>query len=268
MLLAGCGQDEYAMEREYYHVQKQASDIMTNPDAVPPLELKRVVEALQGFMTKYPGKKIALDAEFTIARMYAAVKDYDKAQDELIKIRKTYNKSDDVGAEAVFTRGVIYEDAKDWNAALEQYQFLTKSYPRTARGLEAPLYIAMRYKSKFQADKMMESLREAVTYYQGLAQQVPMSGLGFQARMMVAQCYSELKDWDSAVKTLEGMIQDFKGKVQTDRIMLDVASIYATQLKDPAKARAVLDQVIKDNPKAGSAKTAKAMLSQMEKEKK
>jgi len=267
VLLSGCGQDQYAIEREYYGVQKQAAAVMTNPEATPPAELQRAVDALQSFMTRYPRTNIAVDAEFTMARLYVAKKEFAKAQDEYKKIAKTYAKIESVSAEAVFLRGAAYEEEGDWTAAQAQYAFLLEAYPQTRRGLEAPMFIALRYKNKFQPDKMMSALREAITHYQSLSSKNPITPLDLQARLLIAQCYVELKEWASAAQTLEKALKDFKGKVRTENIMLDLANIYGTQIKDAAKARLLLGQVIRENPKTRSSQVAKAMLLQLEKDK-
>jgi TolA-binding protein len=264
--LAGCGQDQYAIERQYYGVQKRASEVMANPEATPPMELKQVVDTLEDFVAKHPQTNVAVDAQFTIAHLYLAVKEYSKAQDELTKIEQAYAKSDVITSEAVFQRATAYEDQGDWDSALKQYQVLIKSYPRTVNGLEAPLRIAMHYKSKFQPDNMMNSLRDAVTHYQNLALQAPRSPLALQARALIAQCYGELGEWKDAVKTLEAITEDFKGKIQTEKFMFDIAGIYAKHLKDPAAAKAVLNKVMQDNPEGRVNETAQAMLEQLKKD--
>jgi TolA-binding protein len=224
-----------------------------------------VVAVLENFTTKYPQTNVAVNAEFTIVRVYAAKKEYTKAQDELKKIGKTFSKSSAICAEALFMRGAVYEDQGDWPTALAQYEFLVQVYPGTTRGLEAPMHIALRYKDKFQPDKMISALREAITHYQSLSQQNPRTPLDLQVRLLIARCYVELKEWENVARTLEAAMADFKGKVRVDTIMLDLAGIYQTQIKDTAKAHTILDQVIKDYPKTRSSDMAKAMLSQLDK---
>jgi tetratricopeptide (TPR) repeat protein len=263
--LAGCGQDEYAIEREYYHAQKDAAAVASNPEAVPPLELKRVVDTLGSFAVRYPGTNVALDAQFTVARLYVVVKQYAKGQEEFTRIGQAYAKSEQVNSEVLFLSGVAYEEQGDWNAALKQYNTLMKSYPRTPRGLEVPLHIALRYKSKLQPENMMDSLREAVTHYENLALQAPGTQLALQARMLAAQSYSGLEDWKDAVKTLEAIIKDFKDKIQTEKIQFQVVEIYAGPLKDPAAAKDILNKLIAANPKGPVYKAATQMLKQLEK---
>jgi TolA-binding protein len=268
VVLAGCGQDQYAIEREYYSIQKQAAAVMTNPDATPPAELQIVITALERFAAKYPQAAVAVDAKFSIAKVYTAKKYYSKAQDELKQIGKDFIKSEPVCAEALFMRGAVYEDEGDWPSALAQYEFLIQVYPKSLRGIEAPMRIALWYKNKFQMDNMMQAWRQAITHYKALSKQYPVTPMDFQLRLLIARSYAELQEWENAAQTLETARADFKDKARIDAILLNLASIYHTQLKDVAKARTVLEQVIKDYPTTRSSDMAKGMLVQLNKESK
>lgn len=268
LVLAGCSQDTYSIEREYYRVQHKAGSIMKNPDAAPPNEIKRVVDTLLTFTQKYPKTNVALDAEFTIVRLYTVKKFFHEARDQIEKIINKYSDSKVICAEAVFMRGLTYEAQDDWNSAIKEYQYNILTYPETARGLEAPLYIASHYKKKFQPDKMVDALNKAVAHYKELSHQSTGTQFGLQARLLVARCYMELKDWNKAIDVLNGVIEDYKDKVRPDAMLLDIANIYYTQLKDPAKAKEFLAGVIKDYPKSPNSSLAKKFMEVIENGKK
>ncbi|MBF0331128.1 MAG: tetratricopeptide repeat protein [Candidatus Omnitrophica bacterium] len=268
ILVAGCGQDQYAIERQYYRVQQQAKNIFTNPDATPPNELATTVDALNEFMLKYPTSNIAVESQFTIAQLYVVTKAYDKAHEQLKKIKSAFDKVDVIGAEAVFMRGAAYEDEKNWAAALEQYQAVIKSYPITPKGMETPYYIAMHYKSKLQPDKMMEALREAIDHYKALTAQYPGTPLALRAQALIAQCFVELKEPENAISVLQAAAEAFKGKVPTDGMFLDIATIYYAQLKAADKAVAVLEKVIQGGPKTQAGEIARRMIQKIKEEKK
>ena len=46
LIFSGCANDDYAIEKKYWQIKKQASNIVANPHATPPNELERVVGAL------------------------------------------------------------------------------------------------------------------------------------------------------------------------------------------------------------------------------
>ena len=268
LLVAGCGQDQYAIERDYYRIQKQARSILINPDATPPNELANVVNSLDQFLIKYPKTNIAVNAQFTVAQLYIATKEYDQAHDRLKKMKKTFKDSDIICADTVFMRGGAYEAQTDWASALEQYQALIKEYPLTPRGMETPVYIAMHYKSKLQPEKMMSALREAATHYTSLSEKYPGTPLALKAQMMLAQAYLELIENETAIGVLKDTAEKFKTKIPTEGLMLDIAGIYYSQLKDADKAKEVLNKVIADHPKTPTAATAKQMIDRINETKK
>ena len=263
VLLTGCGQDQYFLERQYYRVQEQARDILKNPEATPPAELARAVAALEVFLTKYPKTNVAVDAQFTIARLYVVTKEYDQAHDQLKRIQKVFKDSDVIMAEAAFTNGAVYEEEKKWDLAVEQYQQVTKYYALTPRGIQTPFFIAMRYKDKLQPDKMIIALRDAIDHYKSLVVKFQGSPLSLKCKMMIVQCYLELKEPENAIGVLQASIEEFKGKIPVEGMMLDIAGIYYGQMKDTAKAIEVLNKVVTDFPKSEASKVAQSMIDKI-----
>ncbi len=269
ILMAGCGNghDQYSLERGFFAVQKKAQAIINNPEATPPAELKNVVDALTGFTKTDPGKKVAVDARFMIARLYLAKKEYTKVRETLAGVRSAYAKVGPVCAEAMFMDGLAWEDQGEWDRALTKYQEIMNRYPTTPRAIELPIYIAMHYKEKLKPDKMIEAFHAAEVYYAVLAEKYPRSQMGYKCRVMTAQVQAELKEWPDVIKTLETTIAEFKGNVPVVSIRLDIANIYGTKMNDKATARTLLQKIIDEDPKAPSANVARAMLDNLSKEK-
>lgn len=261
--LAGCSNDQYAIERQYYRLSKQAGKVFNNPHAVPPRELNRVVKALQNFAKKHPNSNLGLDAEFNIARLYIVKEEYDKARAYLNGMLKEYAKSGAICSEARFLIGSSYEIQDNWNQALEQYKKIVKDYPLTLRGLNMPIYIAQHYKVKFQPDKMVGAYQEAIAHYQALARKYANSPFGMNVENLVAQCYIAIKDWQNAINTFNVMIATYKDKAAMDAIMLEIAFIYQRELKDKIKAKETLQELIKEYPKSKLIKSAQALLKEV-----
>ena len=264
-LLAGCANDQYAIEKQYYQAQKQAEKIFKNPHASPPNELERVVNILSKFAEKHPQTNLAAEAEFNIARLYIVKEEYDKARTQIQKILDKYSKSEGVCSEALFLKGNSYELENKWDAALLQYKKLMQDYPITLRGLDIPIYIAQHYKVKYQPDKMVVALQEATAHYQALAAKYPKSPLAYQSHMLLAQCYIELKDWQNAVSTFSSIADTYKDKVNADGVLLNMALIYERELKDKVKAKEALERLSKEYPRSALIKTATALLKELEK---
>ena len=263
VLLAGCSQDEYSIEREYYRVQRQAGEILGNPEATPPRELAAVVDALNGFLARYPKSNVAVESQFTIARIYIATGEYAQAHEQLKKIMRLPGGSGIIQAEAMFMRGEAYEAQNEWGLALEQYQSLIREHPVTPRGLEVPVYIALHYKRKLQPEKMIEAFREAIGHYTALAEKYPATPLALQCRTTTVRCFLELNESEKAIAVLESSIKEFNGKIPVDELMLTIANIYYTRLKNVPEATAMLDRVIREFPGAASIPQARLLLDKI-----
>ena len=261
--LAGCGSDQYAIEKQYYQAQKQAEKIFKNPHASPPKELEKVVGILNNFAKKYPQNNLAVSADFDIARLYIIKEEYDKARMHLKTLLSKYSKSEAICSEAVFLTGNSYQIEDKWDLALEQFKKIMREYPLTLRGLNIPIYIAQYYKIKYQPDKMLVAYQEAINHYQALADKHPDSPPAYNAYLLAAQCYMEIKDWQNVINTFNTILETYKGKVNLDAVLLDMALLYNRELKDKLKAKETLERLIKDYPRSRLVKTATALLKEL-----
>jgi TolA-binding protein len=266
-ILAGCGNDQYGIEKRYWQVQKQAEKIFKNPAASPPRELERVVNLLDGFVKKYPLTNLAFEAEINVSRLYIVKEEYEKARLRLRALLSKYSKSAPISSEVTFLIGNSYEIEDKWNSALEQYKKIMREYPITLRGIDIPVYIAQHYKIKYEPDKMIAAFQEAIAHYKALAAKYPGSPLAYNLDNLVAQCYEAVKDWQNAIASLNAIIDNYKAKVPQDETMLTIALVYKNGLKDNAKAKATLERLIKEYPKSRLVKAAGNLLKGMEKEK-
>jgi len=264
-LVTGCGEDQYAMERKYWQMQKQAEKIFKNPKASPPNELMRVVQLFTDFANKRPNSSLAVDADFTIARLYMVKENYDSARAKLKRMLDKYSKYESICSEALFMMGNAYELEGKWNLALEQYQRIIREYPATRRGIDIPIYIAEYYRAKYQPEKMIAAIQEAIVHYRTLAIRFPDSPVGLTASTLVGECFLALKDWQAAVETFENVVNTYKDKAVVDSILLNMALIYQRELKNEAKAKEILERLIKEYPKSALAKKATALLSEWSK---
>jgi len=266
ILLAGCGNDEYAVEKRYWQAQQEANKIFKNPHSSPPRELDRVAKILSAFSQKYPNTKLAVEADFNIARLYLIKEAYDKGRMQLRATINKYRANFAICAEALFLIGNSYQIEGKWNLALEQYKKIMQDYPKTIRGLNIPIYIAQYYKIKYQPDKMLTAYQEAIAYYRSLAEKYPNSALSYSVDILVAQCYVALKDWQNALSSFKTILEEYKGKVANlDAVLMNISVLYMNELKDKIKAREMLQRLIKEYPKSRLAKPAIALLKEMDK---
>jgi TolA-binding protein len=265
ILLTSCGNDEYAIERQYYLIKKRTEKIYKNPNASPPNQLEKTVGILNKFIKKYPKDKFSIEAAFEIARLYMVKEEYDRARAQLKAIIDKYPKSANISAESLFFIGNTYQIQDKWALALEQYKKIMREYPATVRGLGIPVYIAQYYKVHYQPDKMLLAFQEAIGHYKALAGKYPNTALAYQAHKLVADCYIALKDWPNVINSFNTIMNTYKGKVRLDGAILSMAAIYSRELKDMAKAKELLNQLIKEYPQSRLVKTATLMLKELNK---
>ncbi len=263
LILSGCANDDYAIEKKYWKIKKQAEKILRNPHATPPNELIKAVSALDNFSEKFPKSNLGLDAEFSIANLYMIKEDYQSGRAQLRKIIKKYDKSKEIITQAIFLTGNSYELEDKWPAALEQYKKIMRDYPETTKGVEVPIYIAQHYKVKYEPDKMIAALGEAINYYKAMAARHPVTPLSFNMDMLVVQCYSQMKDWQNAINTLNSMLTVYNGKVSLEGILLGLSGIYIQELNNPAKAVEILKVLLKEYPKSKYANPAKEAIKRL-----
>ncbi len=264
LLLSGCNPKEpYVVEREYYYLQRKARDIFTNLESTPPNQLERVVEKFRAFSKKHPTTNLSIDAEFTIARLYLAKKEYSQCRTQLNQIMKKFHASKMISSEALFLIGVSYEQEGKWASALNRYNKVIETYPLTKRGLNMPLYIALHYKAKYEPDKMIMAYQEAIVHYKGLARKYPRTKLAFFTQMLAVDCYAAMKDWQNAASTIDELIRMFKGRIPLERVYITKAMIYKNGMKDDARAAQTLEQLLLDFPKSPFVEPVKKALKEL-----
>lgn len=265
-ILGACSNDQYTLERQYYKAQKQAEIIFKNPHVSPPNELQKIVAEFTDFVKLYPKTNLAIEANFVIVRLYLAKEEYESARTQLKKIIKDYEKIPSIASEAAFLIGYSYEIGGKWNLALEQYQKVLADYPTTRKSLELPIYIARYYKKKFQPDKMVAAYQEAINHYKMLSGKYPNSLLEFTTDTLTARCYLTVKKWNDAILVFKAMLEKYKDKkVKMDGTLLNIALIYAKELKDMPKAKETLETLVKDYPESKLIKIANKFLEEIDK---
>lgn len=260
ILLPGCGQDQYAIERDYWRVNRQAQAVFKNPVATPMNEVDRVVNLLRKFASAHEKNVLAVRAEFTIGKVYLAKGMYDQARGQFEAVSKKYAQSAAVVSEAIFLTGSAYQMQDNADAAIAQFRKVIAKYPLSPRGLQMPKYIALYYASRHEPLKMQEAYKEAIAHYEGLAKKDMKSALALRAYTLIAECYGGLRDWNKSISALETIIENFKDKAPMDGVLLNIAVIYLRELQDKARFRETLARLLKDYPSSRYARAAQEML--------
>lgn len=264
LIINGCGKDQYSIEREYWYLQKRAKKILLNPDASPPRQLNKVVNALNNFIIKYPKSPLEVSAEFSIAGLYIVKKEFLLARGQLQRILVKHKNSDNICSEALFLIGNTYQSDDKWGQALLKYKEVITRYPLTLRGLDLPLYIGQYYKLKYQPDKMMEAYREATVHYDGISQSNQDTALGYRIVLLTVEAKLAAKDTQGAINTFNYVISNYKDAETRASALMNIALLYA-KTKDNSKAKETLQRLINNYPKSRLIKNARKFLGELEK---
>jgi TolA-binding protein len=263
LIMTGCANDQYAIEKEYWQLTRQATKIFKNPAASPPNELEKVVKTLDKFVDDHPKNRLAVKAGFDIVMLYITKEEYTQARKYLDRMLINYSEFEPICAEAVFFKGFAYEKDGNWPAALEQYQKVMQKYALTSRGIAIPIYIAEKYKARYEPDKSIQAYRDAIVHYRTYANKYADSPLGFNLNMLVAQCHTSIKDWQGTIDTFNHMLTQYNGKLGLEEVMLNMAGIYAQQLNNKTKATEILNSLITQYPKSRYVKVSRDLIKRL-----
>jgi TolA-binding protein len=265
VFITGCADDQYAIERRYWFLKKQAEKIFNNPEVSPPKELETIVANHYSFIKKYPDNILALKANFDIASLYTVKKEFAKAREHLNVMRTQYSANPSISADIIAAIGSTYEIEEKWAQALEQYNKVIKEFPLTPTGFSMPMYVAKYYEKTYQPDRAIATFHQAIGHYQGLVDKHPDTPVALNASLMIVDCYGGLADWTNAAKTLEAILRDYKDKVNLDALMMNTALLYLSQLKDEFRGKELLQTLIKEYPKSQYSGPAKGILKKLAK---
>lgn len=276
IFLSACSDnDYYLIEKRYYRIKKEAGRIYDNPLGSPPKELERVVGLFRDFSKKSPNNNLSLDAEFQIANLYAVKEEYNKARSQLKAIINKYPKTQSITTEAIFLTGNTYQAQDNWNAALGEYKKIIQQYPISIKGLQMPIYIANYYQLRHEPEKMISAYQEAVRHYKSLTSDKNDPRLNYLLFRLLVRCHVELKEWENALADYHAMLAEFMDKIivtpagkirlSMDGVLIDMAFIYARELKQKDKAKEMLALLVKNYPRSIFRKSAERFLKELDK---
>lgn len=227
---------EYAAEKLFYRIMKNASRVSLNPDAAPPAQLAAIEGDLKALLKKYPDTKPARLGHIALIEFYITNKRFEDALSMIETANKAYGSDTDVLSTAQFLKGTIYEKEKRWDRALEEFNILKERYPASQLGMQIPIYIGKYYKSKGSYAEAREAYESAAAFYAKMEKQYSGKMLGYTSSILLIQTYLSLDDYKSAGETLENTLRSYASTLSFSQLMPQVENIYVKNLNEPAKA--------------------------------
>lgn len=239
LLISGCTDDRYAVERSYWHLEKNAKRLLYTQESIPSLEWEKTTRAIERFIKRHPGRPQSLSAQFVLLKLLLEQKKFPEARSLSKTIMEQHKDSAKIVSEALFLLGQSYEKEGKWHEAVLYYRQLRIHYPETLRAFLIPAYIARYYKIARENDKMQAAYRDAADYYISQGKKFAGTNTGYNSLLMAAQCYRSLNDWKNTAKTLERIGDEYEGKQNVQPLMVRAAEIYRYQLENEEKAEEI-----------------------------
>ena len=231
--LSSCGGD-YAAEREMWFAQKEAGEILANPEATPPGQVEIVANRYRNIAQKYPDWPGKIRAQWSVAQLYVSQKAYKSAEEELEKIISQYRDNKEICAQAKVTIGSLYEIQKDWDKALRVYEEAIEKYPLTSQGLLISLYIANHYRVEKDYPKAKEAYLSAQERYKAVIESTTAPdmfkafsrGLNLKTEFALATLYEAEEQWGKSLALLNKIKDEFPYSEEGLTIPLYIANHY------------------------------------------
>ena len=257
LLFAGCGQD-YAAEKQLWHADKGRSEKLKDPE----LAYDEVIASYEKIIQRYPDWGRNGEVQLTIARLYAAKKDFVQAEEGFKKVMGNYPQDTISSIEAQVGIGSIYEHQGEWEKAEVEYKKVSTIFPHISgnrlllRTFEMPLYIARHYQMNRQTKEAEEAYEEAIADYQKVVEENKENELGAVAQSYIARAYMNQGKWEEAIEVFQTLIADYPESPRAPVAFYSIGQIYQEQLRLPARAIETYRKYIDDYPNTPRAVSA------------
>ena len=262
ILACGCESKEFTAERKMWRADKMAQAIYKNPKGTPHFQLAKAQERFQEIIKQYPNSLFAIQSQLSIGHLYLVIGEFQKARDEYRKLMVDCGKRGNLCAEAVFAVGQSYELEGKWDEALGQYKNILNSFPFSNKSLDLPIYVIQHYKRAFDEKGVARSADDAVAYYASLKNKTKTEQAKYILAGLAVRSTMEAGRWQEALDALEKLATGYPKNNPEDALLIK-ALIYRNKLKDPLKAKAELQRILKDYPSSRLIKQVKDFLSKL-----
>ncbi|MDD5085056.1 MAG: outer membrane protein assembly factor BamD [Candidatus Omnitrophica bacterium] len=155
------------------------------------------------------------EEQYQYALTFVKDGNYDKATDELKNLIKKYPGAR-VAPEAQYKLGIVYEEKRDYYAAFQAYQKVIENYPQSDRINEVierqfkigNLYLSGR-RDKVLGVAMMPALPRAAEIFKQISESAPFSGYGEKSLFNLAVAYKKQGLYEEAMTTLQKFIDNY-----------------------------------------------------------
>ena len=255
---------EYMAEKLLYKADKLYSQIVTNPDVVPPKLLDAVEKDLLKVIARFPKTVAANTAYMKLVEIYMNDKRSDEAIEKLDELIDSGTEDLAVLSKAHFLKAVIYEKEDDWASALAEFAVLQDQYVDTLLGIQAPLYVAEHYAAKKMTGETQAALQDALAFYRKLEEEGAGKISGYLASVMLMDTYYRLGDYAKAGEVVERILDSYPSAIAFAQLIPLIDKIYIESLNDVSKAIYIYNSVINKTEDEALKKALRDKIAELE----
>jgi len=263
--LAGCSR-QYSAEKLYWQAEQTARKVQAEKKGteLSSEEIEVIINSYRKVVEKCPLTAPALRAQLIITQAYLSQEEFEKAQQELIKITQDYR---NVAPQARFMVGNIYEQQGDWDKAVIEYEKVMDLYSATTPGLQTPIYIAKHYQEENQLSKAGDAYVEAVRRYKQNINDYSGTSLEPAIRNYLGMTYYHQGKWTDAVDVWQGIARDYPDSLFSFQLPLFIAEHYLKEKQVPRAEKLFAasieryQKIIEEKPNTPQAITAQDFIS-------
>ncbi|RKY35684.1 MAG: hypothetical protein DRP78_05265 [Candidatus Omnitrophota bacterium] len=256
----GCSQ-QYKLERLVYQADRYSETIFINQGSASSYEFEHARQLYEHIVQKVPQTKYAINAQFKIAQLYLFEKLFSEACDMYEEIAANAEYDNDQKAAALFLQAKAYEKSGDWHKALEIFEKVRITYPKTLQSLNIPLYIARYYIKESKNESAAKAYAEAITYYQNIADQYKGTKICAMCEHLIVEAYLEQKDWQGVIAYVNQL--DLKYGLAPDSLLL-LAAVYVEELHNKEKGLEIYKRILEDFPEHKLIEIVKQKIQEIE----
>jgi TolA-binding protein len=190
-------------------------------------------------------------------RAQMLAKDYAAAITTLSRYRngaEKYVQAGPVTEEGLLRLGEAYAAAGNWEESRATYEHLLSRFPQGKWATEARFGKALALQKAKRFDQAVEAYQE-VTRRTG-------SEMAARAQMQIGLCRAEQKRWQDAVNELLAVPGTYDYADVSANASIEAGKALV-ELKEPAKAKDVLERVVRENPGTEWAAAARKRLAEI-----
>ena len=155
------------------------------------------------------------DEQYDYAMKFYKEKDLGEAAKQLEQLLKKYPGSR-IAPEAQYRLGAVYEEQGDYMKAFKAYKILVESYPQSERLGEVTerefrignLFLSGK-KAKLMGLEILPSLPRAVEIFEHIVKQAPFSEFGDKAQFHLGLAYKKWAHYEEAVEAFQAVIDRY-----------------------------------------------------------